>query len=67
MIEMGIEHVLSPTTIQVNIADNACLIKQVEQFRQRAIVPGFTKIRAEVIVGIKDRKTRLFNQGRPCY
>ncbi len=64
---MGIEHVLSPTTIQVNAADDACLTTQVEQFRQRTIVPTTAKSRAEVIVGIKGRKTRLFNPGRPCY
>src|SRR5512143_2057816 len=63
MLQMGAKQRLTPASVQVNVADDTCLVEPVEQLCQRALVPATAKGLAQVIVSVDGREARFFHKG----
>ncbi|MGD0877367.1 MAG: hypothetical protein ABSA01_04370 [Anaerolineales bacterium] len=65
MVEVGIQHLLTPAAVQIHVEDDPGLVQPVQQFRQGFPVPPAAELPAHVVVGVEGREARLFHPGDP--
>jgi hypothetical protein len=65
MAQMEVKYILPPASIQINISHHPGIIQGAQDFVQGAVDPTAPKFITQVVMGVYDRKARLFNQSSP--